>query len=194
MLGYVALWAGYHRGWWSGVDSSSLNVLHDFAIKHPSWVRFWEVVCEVFSPRGFRILAAITIVVVLIQRNLRAALFLILTVELSGVVIQGAKGLADRPRPVTALAPVTSTSFPSGHALGAMVGVLALLVVLLPMMNTTMQTVLVAAGVLIVLAVGFGRVALNVHHPSDVLAGWALGYAYVVLWAQLLRLPPPLRR
>jgi undecaprenyl-diphosphatase len=29
-----------------------------------------------------------------------------------------------------------------------------------------------------VLAVGFGRVALNVHHPSDVLGGWALGYLY----------------
>lgn len=194
MLGYAALWVGYHRGWWNGVDSSSLNTLHDFAIKHPSWVRFWEVVCEVFSPSGFRILAAVAIVVVLIQRNLRAALFLILTVELSGVVIQAAKGLADRPRPETALAPVTSTSFPSGHALGAMVGVLALLVVLLPMVNTIVQTALVAAGVLIVLTVGFGRVALNVHHPSDVLAGWALGYAYVVLWAQLLRLPPPLRR
>ena len=33
----------------------------------------------------------------------------------------------------------------------------------------------------VIVAVGVGRVALNVHHPSDVLAGWALGYAYVVL-------------
>ncbi|HTN87144.1 MAG TPA: phosphatase PAP2 family protein, partial [Sorangium sp.] len=187
-------WAGYHRGWWNGVDSSCLTTLHDFATKHPSWVQFWEVVCAVFSPRGFRIVAAIAIVVVLIQRNLRAALFLILTVEISGVVIQVAKGLADRPRPVTALSPVSSTSFPSGHALGAMVGVLALLVVALPMINATAQTVLVAAGVLIVLAVGFGRVALNVHYPSDVVAGWALGFAYVVVWARLLRLPPPLHR
>jgi membrane-associated phospholipid phosphatase len=31
-------------------------------------------------------------------------------------------------------------------------------------------------------------VVLNVHHPSDVLAGWALGYAYFV--ACLLMVPP----
>ena len=33
-----------------------------------------------------------------------------------------------------------------------------------------------AAGVVIVVTVGVGRVALNVHHLSDVIAGWALGY------------------
>jgi membrane-associated phospholipid phosphatase len=31
-------------------------------------------------------------------------------------------------------------------------------------------------------------VVLNVHHPSDVLAGWALGYAYFV--ACVLMVPP----
>ncbi|MGH3560643.1 MAG: phosphatase PAP2 family protein, partial [Mycobacterium sp.] len=45
----------------------------------------------------------------------------------------------------------------------------------------------VAVGALIVVAVGFGRVALNVHHPSDVLAGWALGYVYFLVCARLLR-------
>ena len=30
----------------------------------------------------------------------------------------------------------------------------------------------------IVLVVGVGRVVLNVHHPSDVLAGWAAGYLW----------------
>jgi membrane-associated phospholipid phosphatase len=43
-------------------------------------------------------------------------------------------------------------------------------------------------GAVIVIAIGVGRVVLNVHHPSDVLAGWALGYAYFV--ACLLMLPP----
>ena len=32
----------------------------------------------------------------------------------------------------------------------------------------------------IVLSVGIGRVALNVHHLSDVVAGWALGFLYFV--------------
>jgi len=29
-----------------------------------------------------------------------------------------------------------------------------------------------------VLVIGVGRVVLNVHHPSDVLAGWAAGYLW----------------
>ena len=41
---------------------------------------------------------------------------------------------------------------------------------------------------MIVIAIGIGRVVLNVHHPSDVIAGWALGYAYFV--ACLLMVPP----
>jgi undecaprenyl-diphosphatase len=32
--------------------------------------------------------------------------------------------------------------------------------------------------VLIVFVVGLGRVVLNVHNPSDVLAGWAAGYLW----------------
>ncbi|MGH9480074.1 MAG: phosphatase PAP2 family protein, partial [Terriglobales bacterium] len=35
--------------------------------------------------------------------------------------------------------------------------------------------------------VGFGRVALNVHHPSDVLGGWALGYLYFAVCAWVIR-------
>jgi membrane-associated phospholipid phosphatase len=41
------------------------------------------------------------------------------------------------------------------------------------------------------LAVGVSRVALNVHYPSDVLAGWSLGYLYFVV--SLLVFRPPMR-
>ena len=44
----------------------------------------------------------------------------------------------------------------------------------------------IAAGVLIAFAVGVGRVVLNVHHPSDVVAGWALGWVWFVATLPLL--------
>jgi hypothetical protein len=65
------------------------------------------------------------------------------------------------------------------------VTVFALLTVLWPAMNRRLHVVAVWTGALIVLAVGFGRVALNVHHPSDVLAGWALGYLYFAACARV---------
>ena len=67
---------------------------------------------------------------------------------------------------------------------------LALLVVGLPLVRPTFRRWLIGAGVVVVLAVGVGRVMLNVHNPSDVVAGWALGYVYFVM---CLRLIPPVR-
>ena len=48
--------------------------------------------------------------------------------------------------------------------------------------------VLVVLGAALVFTVGFSRVVLNVHHPSDVVAGWALGFLYYQL---CVRLVPP---
>jgi undecaprenyl-diphosphatase len=82
-------------------------------------------------------------------------------------------------------------SFPSGHALGVTVGVLSLLTVLLPVVRSRWRTALVVGGAVAVLAIGVGRVALNVHYPSDVVAGWALGYLYYLLCLATVR-PSPL--
>src|SRR4029077_20308097 len=93
----------------------------------------------------------------LARRNLRVALFLVISVELSGLITEIAKYAANRPRPATALVSAPSTSFPSGHAVGVMVGVLALLTVVLPVIQRPLRAWLVALGSLIVIAIGFGR-------------------------------------
>jgi undecaprenyl-diphosphatase len=189
VAGYAAMWLGYRQGWgWlDAVDSSALTAAHDVGIKHPGWVQFWDGVCTVFAPSTFRLLGVAAVVVTLAKRRLRAALFVLVSVELSELVTQTAKGLADRPRPATALVAVSSSSFPSGHAQAAMVGVAALLTVTLPMLTHAVRVAAIVVGTLIVVAVGIGRVALNVHHPSDVLAGWALGYLYFMVCALLFR-------
>jgi undecaprenyl-diphosphatase len=72
-----------------------------------------------------------------------------------------------------------------------MVGVLALLTVTLPLMRAPLRGWAIALGAVVIVAVGFGRVALNVHHVSDVLAGWALGYLYFAACLLIVR-PTPL--
>jgi len=190
---YVLLWVAYalHWGWLDAMDSPSLDGLYRFGVQHPGWVTFWNVFCTVLGPTVFRLLALVVIVVALVRRNLRAALFLAVSVELSGLVAEAAKAAANRPRPATALVTAPSTAFPSGHAVGVMVGVLAILTVVLPLVRPPLRPWVVALGTVVVIAIGFGRVALNVHHLSDVLAGWALGYLYYAVCVLLLR-PSPL--
>ncbi len=105
-----------------------------------------------------------------------------------GFVTEVAKRIAGRPRPATALTDAASSSFPSGHALGVTVGVLALLTVAWPFIGQRLRIPLAVLGAALVFAVGFSRVMLNVHHPSDVVAGWALGFLYYLL---CVRLVPP---
>jgi membrane-associated phospholipid phosphatase len=193
---YAVLWLGYSQswGWLHSVDWPLLNAAHDIGLKHPGWVWFWDGVSFVLGPTLLRLLGMLGAVVLAVKRNVRAALLLLACLPLSGFVTAAAKGLADRPRPVTALVTVPETSFPSGHALEAMAGALALLTVVLPLLGGSARRLAVGAAALWVLTVGTARVALNVHHPSDVLAGWALGYLYFLLCLWVIRPPVWSRR
>jgi undecaprenyl-diphosphatase len=104
---------------------------------------------------------------------------------------EGLKDFYGRPRPE--LVPhgsyVYSASFPSGHStLSAAVYLsLAMLISSLEPERGTKRLVFTLAG-LLVLGIGFSRVYLAVHWPSDVLAGWSLGAAVALAaWVALLR-------
>ncbi|WP_454561133.1 phosphatase PAP2 family protein [Mycobacterium haemophilum] len=190
---YVVMWMGHQQdwGWLHGVDWSLLNATHDIGVKHPMWVRFWDDVSFALGPITWKVLGVVAAVVALVLRKVRAALLLLVCLPLSGFVTMAAKSLVGRPRPATALVHVSSTSFPSGHALEATASVLALLIIVVPLLSRSMRRVAVVVAALSVLMVGTARVALNVHHPSDVLAGCALGYLYVMVALWVFR--PPMR-
>jgi membrane-associated phospholipid phosphatase len=190
---YALTWVGHrsHWHWVQAADSAVLRPLHDYGLRHPGWVRFWDVLCTMLGPAGFRVVGLAVVVIAVLLRNVRVVLFLVATIGLSGLVTQAAKALAHRPRPSGALVHTAFSSFPSGHALEVMAAVLALLAVSTGVFRRSVRAMTIVAGVLIVLAVGFGRVALNAHYPTDVAAGWALGYLWFLVWLVLIR-PSPL--
>jgi len=185
-----AAWIGHKQNWhWLNVvDHRPLGVLHDYGVRHPAWVSFWGGVSDVFHDRVLACAAVVASAVALARKRVRVAGFLTAAVVGSLVVTGVVKAIVGRPRPSTRLVAENSTSFPSGHSLTIMAAVLAFATVAWPSLSARWRTVVAVVGTLLVLAVGFARVALNVHHPSDVVAGWSLGYLWYLVWATVL--PP----
>ncbi|MGP4081988.1 phosphatase PAP2 family protein [Pseudalkalibacillus sp. R45] len=130
--------------------------------------------------------------------NKRIKLALVLIFNLIGVRL--ANGLLkngfDRTRPDdNPLLDVGGLSFPSGHAMNsaAFIGFLGYLIwTYLSKKGKQAGYVLVAAWALVFL-IGFSRVYLGVHFPSDVIAGFSAGGIWLILTLVLLRVLMPER-
>lgn len=89
-----------------------------------------------------------------------------------------------RARPIGALQQLNnpSYSYPSGHAMGAMIGygVLAYLV-LLSVHRPAARAAVTAMAALAILAIGLSRLVLAVHYFTDVIGGYAAGAVWLAL-------------
>jgi undecaprenyl-diphosphatase len=94
------------------------------------------------------------------------------------------KDLFDRPRPVWngVFATESSPAFPSGHAMMSLL-TYGFVVVLLwrAVHNRPARAALITGAVLLVGLIGFSRVYLGVHYPSDVIGGYVMGGAWLSL-------------
>jgi undecaprenyl-diphosphatase len=179
-------------GWLAGVllypplDSADLRFV-TLVSRHRS--SGWTTLAKALSVAGqlgvlIPVCAAAAIWLFL-RRRFAGIVALVLAVAGAKIVSDAVKDLVNRPRPPIAhLVPVTSSSFPSGHATqtAAIVPVLAL--VLAP---AAYRRWALAGAVLFVFAVGWSRVYLGVHYPSDVVAGWLLGGAWALTVLNLHR-------
>lgn len=101
------------------------------------------------------------------------------------------KPILGRARPETAgeLVGVSQTyALPSGHSANAAAVFTAIaLVASVIWWRKAQRRAIWAVAIIAIIAVGFSRVWLAVHWPSDVLAGWLVGAGWALLLAALLR-------
>ncbi|WMX48239.1 phosphatase PAP2 family protein [Streptomyces roseicoloratus] len=167
-------------------DRDVAEALHRSAVAEPGVTRLNRILSDwVWDPATWRALVTVAVVVLWWRRERLLALWVAATVLTAWGVQQGLKALTGRDRPGWP-DPVDSApfaSFPSGHAMTAAVGCGLLLWVLALHWREGWRGwgMLTGLAVVSVLGVGWTRVYLGVHWPSDVLAGWLLGWCCVAV-------------
>jgi membrane-associated phospholipid phosphatase len=168
-------------------DGGARDDLHRYALDHPDFVTAMKTLSDSGSALAWGIVFVLVVAWLLWRRLPRLAVFVAVTVAGSSLVNTAVKTVVHRTRPAV-VDPVVherGLSFPSGHSQAAVVGYAVLLLVFLPVLTRTWRRVAVALAVLLVLAIGFSRVALAAHYVSDVLAGYLLGAAWVAVMTAL---------
>ena len=145
----------------------------------PRW--FNTAILDITAVGGTAVISAITAVVagyLVVTRKIGLALFVVLAVSGGAILSTLLKSYFNRLRHdlVAGLVDANSASFPSGHAMNSAVIYLKLGILLA---NTrtepAVRIYILSVAICLTLTIGFTRVDLGVHWPSDGLAGWAIG-------------------
>jgi membrane-associated phospholipid phosphatase len=151
-------------------------------------------VSELASTDVILVGTACAVVALAAKRHWRGATALAISVLATQVVVSVAKVLVSRPRPDESGEVVhpSGFSFPSAHSASAVaLYVMLALIAGSALRKRVWQPAWIAA-IALVAIIGFSRVYLGAHYPTDVLAGWLIGGILVLgSWALCSRLPVP---
>src|SRR5215216_2348686 len=100
----------------------------------------------------------------------------------------GLKNLFDRERPlVPLLFHAKGLSFPSGHALMSVTFYgLLIYMIFKGVKNPTLKWTLISLHIILIMIVGMSRVYLRVHYATDVIAGYCIGFLWLVFTVWML--------
>jgi undecaprenyl-diphosphatase len=126
------------------------------------------------------------------QQQYAAAVLAVMLIGRGLAQVQKYAIMRFRPEDEIHLVPVSTPSFPSGHATSSMIVYLTLALVFA---SHRWKWPAVVGAILLSFCVGVSRVMLGVHWPTDVIGGWAFGLLWVILalpQAERLAKPPDL--
>lgn len=138
-----------------------------------------------FCSTEFLLIATIAIMV--FSKNKRRAFYIALNVLICFLLNQGLKHVFLRPRPEDInLITEGGYSFPSGHSMVSLAFYGLFIYIIFHMRlkkyKRYLYCILLA---LLTLLIGISRIYLGVHYASDVLAGFAISMAYLIIYIKL---------
>lgn len=163
-----------------------LGILHwiQDSITHPVLIELFKVITALGNGG---IIWFIYAGILVCQKRKKEALFLILTLGLTSLLVNGVlKHLVLRARPfvtdptlIPRISPPSSTSFPSGHSATSLCCSAFLLL--------TDKTWLGKSAAVTGILIACSRLVLLVHYPTDVMAGSLVGIAVGLILFQLMK-------
>jgi undecaprenyl-diphosphatase len=144
--------------------------------------QIFSMISALGSPAAMAVIGASGALLLLLRRNWLILAAWVAAFGGAGLLTVILKNVIQRPRPPGAAEFLfgTTYSFPSGHALGSLVGygMLAYVIGSMWVDSRKGRVRIVVATAVLVIAIGLSRLYLGVHYFSDVVAGYAVG----VLW------------
>jgi undecaprenyl-diphosphatase len=141
---------------------------------------------EIFSVIGTEIVIGVASIILIlflwwVKKDYEGIITVVVLVAGSNILNKAVKGLMERERPPFPHGE-EGFSFPSGHA---MVGLVFLLVaayfISKEVSSIGKRITVFTLAVILSLLTGFSRVVEQAHYPSDIAAGFLLGYSFFVL-------------
>lgn len=168
-------------------DRTILLWIHDFA--DPTLDRIMVGITRLGDPITVATVAAVTMIV-LWWRSYRQEAKIFFLNCLGGVILSDGLKLAfskSRPQLWDSSISETTYSYPSGHALGSMI-LYGFIAYLLANHYPQFSKVVYVLASILIAAIGFSRLYLGVHWPTDVIAGYGVGFLWISFCITMLNL------
>ena len=160
-----------------------ISIINLFQLFQPNWLTsIMTFISIISSIESYLVVVPIVAAFFYFKHYRLEALFAIFT-TLGNILNPIIKSIVGRERPtsdiVNILETKTNSSFPSGHAMGVIIfyGFLIYLVWKLPFKHKKIITSILATFIILV---GISRIYLGTHWPTDVLAGYIIGFVWLI--------------
>ena len=181
ILAYFVMQKGSLVQW----DLDVVNRMHAAALSSPAWMKNVMISGYYIGQHGYIATGVIFGLYFLIKRFWKEFFMVIVLYAGQGILFLSLTSLVARPRPVFSEnigGVISYASFPSGHMISSVImfGLLAYFIV--PKISSRAgKAAAILLAMLLVFFIGYSRFFMGAHYITDVIAGTALGVAWVTL-------------
>lgn len=158
--------------------------------QHDTYFAFWLQLMKGVSSLGdapVRVMSFVLAALLFyVTKNRREVLFLAFCAA-ANVMAAGIKFIIDRPRPTSDMVSIYqathNSSFPSGHVVHFVVfyGFIILSMFYCRSIPFLIRCVIAYVAMLLILTIGLARIYIGVHFATDVIGGYMIGFAFLLI-------------